>query len=69
MERTIFRIVSSLSDAVHVIVLAGELEQHGGAQLGYLAVIVPCAAIAAALIAGSRPWNVAARMTAPYSSS
>jgi fucose permease len=50
-------------------VLAGALEQHGGAQLGYLAVIVPCAAIAAALIAGARPWNVAERMTAPYSSS
>jgi MFS family permease len=50
-------------------VLAGALEQHGGAQLGYLAVIVPCAAIAAALIVGARPWNVAARMTAPYSSS
>ncbi|HEX3834000.1 MAG TPA: MFS transporter [Solirubrobacteraceae bacterium] len=50
-------------------VLAGALEQHGGAQLGYLAVIVPCAAIAVALIAGARPWNVAARMTAYYSSS
>jgi MFS family permease len=50
-------------------VLAGALEQHGGAQLGYLAVIVPCAAIAVALIAGARPWNVAARMTAYYWSS
>jgi MFS family permease len=50
-------------------VLAGALEQHGGAQLSYLAVIVPCAAIAVALIAGARPWNVAARMTAYYSSS
>jgi predicted MFS family arabinose efflux permease len=45
-------------------VVAGALEQHGGAQLGYLAVIVPCAAIAVALIAGARPWSVAARMTA-----
>lgn len=44
-------------------VVAGALEQHGGAQLGYLAVIVPCAAIAVALIAGARPWSVAARMT------
>jgi MFS family permease len=38
-------------------VLAGALEQHGGAQLGYLAVIVPCAAVALALVAGARPWT------------
>jgi MFS family permease len=50
-------------------VLAGALEQHGGAQLSYLAVIVPCAAIAAALIAGARPWSAGARMSARYSSS
>jgi MFS family permease len=38
-------------------VLAGALEQHGGAQIGYLAVILPCAAIALGLIAGARPWS------------
>jgi MFS family permease len=38
-------------------VLAGALEQHGGAQAGYLAVIVPTAVIATALIAGARPWS------------
>jgi hypothetical protein len=42
-------------------VLAGALEQHGGAQIGYLAVIVPCAVIATGLIAGARPWPVPAR--------
>ena len=38
-------------------VLAGALEQHGGAQIGYLGVILPCAAIAMGLIAGARPWS------------
>ncbi len=42
-------------------VLAGALEQDGGAQLGYLAVILPCTAIAAGLIAGARPWSANAR--------
>jgi MFS family permease len=37
--------------------IAGALEQHGGAQAGYLAVIVPTAAVALALIAGARPWS------------
>jgi hypothetical protein len=37
--------------------VAGALEQDGGAQLAYLAVIIPCAAIAAVLIAGARPWG------------
>jgi MFS family permease len=41
--------------------LAGALEQQGGAQIGYLAVILPCAAIAAGLIAGARPWTASAR--------
>jgi predicted MFS family arabinose efflux permease len=50
-------------------VVAGALEQHGGAQLGYLAVILPCTAIATALIAGARPWSVASRVTAPWSGS
>ena len=34
--------------------LAGALEQHGGAQLGYLAVIVPAVIIATGLSAGER---------------
>ncbi len=34
--------------------LAGALEQHGGAQAGYLAVIVPCCLIAACLVLRSR---------------
>lgn len=38
-------------------VIAGALEQHGGTQLGYLAVIVPCAVVAIGLIAGARPWT------------
>jgi hypothetical protein len=42
-------------------VLAGALEQQGGAQIGYLAVILPCAVIAAGLIAGARPWTAPAR--------
>jgi predicted MFS family arabinose efflux permease len=42
-------------------VLAGALEARGGAQIGYLAVILPCAAIATGLIAGARPWTVSAR--------
>jgi MFS family permease len=45
-------------------VLAGALEQHGGAQIGYLAVIVPCAAIAIGLIAGARPWTAPPRLRA-----
>ncbi|MGI8506034.1 MAG: MFS transporter [Solirubrobacteraceae bacterium] len=36
-------------------VLAGALDQHGGARAGYLAVIVPSCAIACWLIARSRP--------------
>jgi MFS family permease len=42
-------------------VIAGALDQHGGAQTGYLAVIVPTAAIALALIAGARPWSLRQR--------
>jgi MFS family permease len=45
-------------------VLAGALEQHGGAALGYLAVILPCAAIAVGLIAGARPWSPPPRLRA-----
>jgi MFS family permease len=41
--------------------LAGALEQHGGARVGFLAVIVPATAIALALLARSRPRAVAAR--------
>lgn len=44
--------------------LAGALEQRGGAQLGYLAVIVPCAAVAVGLIAGARPWTPSGPWTA-----
>jgi hypothetical protein len=43
-------------------VLAGALEQHGGAQIGYLAVILPCAAIAIGLIAGARLWSPPPRL-------
>jgi MFS family permease len=45
-------------------VLAGALEQHGGAEVGYLAVILPCAAVAVALIAGARPWSPPPRLRA-----
>ncbi len=37
--------------------LAGALEQHDGAQAGYLAVIVLTGVIAVALVAGARPWG------------
>lgn len=36
-------------------VVAGALEERGGLQLAYLAVIIPCALIALGLIAGARP--------------
>ncbi|MGI8714525.1 MAG: MFS transporter [Solirubrobacteraceae bacterium] len=50
-------------------VVAGALEQHGGAQLAYLAVIVPCALIATGLIVGARPWasRAGARPAPPVS--
>ena len=35
--------------------LAGALEQHGGAQVGYLAVIVPAVVIAIGLVLRARP--------------
>ena len=40
--------------------LAGALEQHGGAQVGYLAVIVPAVVIAIGLLMRARPRVVAA---------
>jgi MFS family permease len=43
--------------------LAGLLEQHGGARVGYLAVIVPASVIAIGLLMRSRPRTVAARAT------
>jgi MFS family permease len=43
--------------------LAGLLEQHGGARVGYLAVIVPAILIALVLLARSRPRTVAAGAT------
>jgi MFS family permease len=43
--------------------LAGLLEQHGGAQVGYLAVIVPAIVIALVLLARSRPRTVPAQAT------
>jgi MFS family permease len=43
--------------------LAGLLEQHGGARVGYLAVIVPATAIALGLFMRSRPRALAARAT------
>jgi MFS family permease len=43
--------------------LAGALEQHGGARVGYLAVIVPATLIATALLAGSRTRTIAAHAT------
>jgi MFS family permease len=44
--------------------LAGALEQHGGVQIGYLAVILPCAAIAIGLMAAARPWSPPPRLRA-----
>jgi MFS family permease len=43
--------------------LAGLLEQHGGARVGYLAVIVPATAIGLGLLMRSRPRAVAAQAT------
>jgi MFS family permease len=43
--------------------LAGALEQHGGARLGYLAVIVPALIIAIGLLMRARPRAVAAHVT------
>jgi MFS family permease len=43
--------------------LAGLLEQHGGARVGYLAVIVPAIVIALGLLVRSRPRAVAAQAT------
>jgi MFS family permease len=40
--------------------LAGALEQHGGAQVGYLAVIVPAVIIAIGLLLRARPRQLAA---------
>jgi MFS family permease len=43
--------------------LAGALEQHGGAQVGYLAVIVPALMIAIGLLLRARPRAVTAQAT------
>ena len=43
--------------------LAGLLEQHGGARVGFLAVIVPATAIAVGLLMRSRPASVRAQAT------
>jgi MFS family permease len=43
--------------------LAGALEQHGGARVGYLAVIVPALIIAIGLLMRARPRAVAAHVT------
>jgi MFS family permease len=43
--------------------LAGALEQHGGARVGYLAVIVPALVIAIGLLMRARPRAVAAHVT------
>jgi MFS family permease len=43
--------------------LAGALEEHGGAQVGYLAVIVPAVMIAIGLLMRARPRIVAAPVT------
>jgi MFS family permease len=43
--------------------LAGALEQHGGAQVGYLAVIVPAVIIAIGLLLRARPRVVSAHAT------
>jgi MFS family permease len=43
--------------------LAGALEEHGGAQVGYLAVIVPAVMIAIGLLMRARPRTVAAPVT------
>jgi MFS family permease len=43
--------------------LAGALEQHGGARVGYLAVIVPAVIIAIGLLMRARPRAVAAHVT------
>jgi MFS family permease len=43
--------------------LAGALEQHGGARVGYLAVIIPAIAIALTLLARSRPRALPAHAT------
>jgi MFS family permease len=43
--------------------LAGALEQHGGAQVGYLAVIVPAVVIAIGLLLRARPRIVGAPAT------
>ena len=44
--------------------LAGALEQRGGAAVGYLAVIVPAIVVAAGLALRSRPRAIAAQATA-----
>jgi MFS family permease len=43
--------------------LAGLLEQHGGARVGFLAVIIPATVIALGLLVRSRPRAVTARAT------
>jgi MFS family permease len=40
--------------------LAGTLEQHGGARVGYLAVIVPAVMIAVGLLSKARPLRPSA---------
>jgi MFS family permease len=44
--------------------LAGALEEHGGAQVGYLAVIVPAVMIAIGLLMRARPRAIVAPVTA-----
>ena len=43
--------------------LAGLLEQHGGARVGFLAVIIPAIAVALGLLMRSRPRAISARAT------
>jgi MFS family permease len=64
-DGSVFGIINGAWSAAMVLtpLLAGALEQYGGARMAYLGVIVPAAAIALAMMVRSRPAAVMAHAT------